>query len=254
MNNRDNKSEFLKIVYFDEVAANDFVTIKNGGKIDWSTNENKERLAKLVAEIDAQAKTGFNLFSAFKATVSGSVNTGYDSKIAKIMESTISNTLLTDYLSLAIEDENIHIFKSEEVYAPEESITIYKMYSSYLNVVSKEEIPIDLTELNKAILGDRGYYQMLLGSEPVPKTVLRFNINAFKNSYSLADLSKMNLTYYGIKVGTCTINQLSMENEFKFVKKNNEIDVTEIVTGEKDENQDELLDVYDVVLGGVISE
>ena len=128
------------------------------------------------------------------------------------------------------------------------------MYSSYLNVVPKEEIPIDLTELNKAILGDRGYYQMLLGSEPVPKTVLRFNINAFKNSYSLADLSKMNLTYYGIKVGTCTINQLSMENEFKFEKKNNEIDVTEIVTGEKDENQDELLDVYDVVLGGVISE
>ena len=86
------------------------------------------------------------------------------------------------------------------------------------------------------------------------KPFLRFNINAFKNSYSLADLSKMNLTYYGIKVGTCTINQLSMENEFKFEKKNNEIDVTEIVTGEKDENQDELLDVYDVVLGGVISE
>ncbi|HBL8480108.1 TPA: hypothetical protein LTU80_003158, partial [Listeria monocytogenes] len=142
----------------------------------------------------------------------------------------------------------------EEVYAPEESITIYKMYSSYLNVVPKEEIPIDLTELNKAILGDRGYYQMLLGSEPVPKTVLRFNINAFKNSYTLADLSKMNLTYYGIKVGTCTMNQLSMENEFKFEKKKNEIDVTEIVTGEKNEDKNDLLDVYDVVLGGVISE
>ncbi|HBL6235724.1 TPA: hypothetical protein LTU79_003114, partial [Listeria monocytogenes] len=124
----------------------------------------------------------------------------------------------------------------------------------YLNVVPKEEIPIDLTELNKAILGDRGYYQMLLGSEPVPKTVLRFNINAFKNSYTLADLSKMNLTYYGIKVGTCTMNQLSMENEFKFEKKKNEIDVTEIVTGEKNEDKNDLLDVYDVVLGGVISE
>ena len=128
------------------------------------------------------------------------------------------------------------------------------MYSSYLNVVPKEEIPIDLTELNKAILGDRGYYQMLLGSEPVPKTVLRFNINAFKNSYTLADLSKMNLTYYGIKVGTCTMNQLSMENEFKFEKKKSEIDVTEIVTGEKSEDKNDLLDVYDVVLGGVISE
>lgn len=254
MTKNSKNSKFLKIIYFDEVAANDFVTIKNGGKIDWSTNENKERLAKLVAEIDAQAKTGFNFFSTFKATISGSVNTGYDSKMAKIMESTISNTLLTDYLSLAVKDKNIHNFKSEEVYAPEESITIYKMYSSYLNVVPKEEIPIDLTELNKAILGDRGYYQMLLGSEPVPKTVLRFNINAFKNSYTLADLSKMNLTYYGIKVGTCTMNQLSMENEFKFEKKKSEIDVTEIVTGEKNEDKNDLLDVYDVVLGGVISE
>ncbi|HBL4811931.1 TPA: hypothetical protein LR119_002864, partial [Listeria monocytogenes] len=115
MTKKSKNSKFLKIIYFDEVAANDFVTIKNGGKIDWSTNENKERLAKLVAEIDAQAKTGFNLFSTFKATISGSVNTGYDSKMAKIMESTISNTLLTDYLSLAVEDKNIHIFKSEEV-------------------------------------------------------------------------------------------------------------------------------------------
>lgn len=254
MNREENMSKFLKIIYFDEIAANDFVTIKNGGKIDWSTNENKERLAKIVAEIDAQAKTGFNFFSAFKATVSGNVNTGYDSKMAKIMESTITNTLLTDYLTLATEDKNIKVFESEEVYAPKESITIYKMYSSYLNVVPKEEIPIDLTELNKAILGDRGYYQMLLGSEPVPKTVLRFNINAFKNSYTLADLSKMNLTYYGIKVGTCTMDQLSMENEFNFEKKKSEIDVTEIVTGQKNEDKNNLLGVYDVVLGGVISE
>ena len=64
----------------------------------------------------------------------------------------------------------------------------------------------------------------------------------------------MNLTYYGIKVGTCTMNQLSMENEFKFEKKKSEIDVTEIVTGKKSEDKNDLLDVYDVVLGGVISE
>ena len=50
------------------------------------------------------------------------------------------------------------------------------------------------------------------------------------------------------------MNQLSMENEFKFEKKKNEIDVTEIVTGEKNEDKNDLLDVYDVVLGGVISE
>lgn len=248
------ESTFLKIIYFDEVAANDYVTIKNGGKIDWSTKENKEKLAKLVAEMDAQAKTGFNFFNAIKATISGNVSVGYDAKTASIMDSTISNTLLTDYLTFAIDDSNIQVFNNEEVYAPEDSITIYKMYSSYLNVVPKDEIPIDLGELNKAILGDRGYYQMLLGSELKSKTVLRFNINAFKNSYSLADLSKMKLTYYGIKVGTCTIEQLSMDNEFKVEREKKQIDVSEIVTGVINNNQDELLNIYDVVLGGVVSE
>lgn len=254
MSKHENNKKILKIAYFDEVAANDYVTIENGGKIDWTTSENKEKLAKLVAEIDAQAKIGFNFFSALKATISGNVNAGYDSKTASLMESTISNTLLTDYLALAAADKNIHVFKSEEVYAPEGSITMYKMYSSYLNVVPKEEIPIDLGELNKAILGDRGYYQMLLESEINPKTVLRFNINAFKNSYTLADLSKMKITYYGVKVGTCTMDQLSMENEFKFEKKRKEIDVAQIVTGKQNKNSNNLLDVYDVILGGVVSE
>ena len=57
-------SRLLKIIYFDEVAANDYVTIKNGGQIDWTSKENKEKLVKLIAEIDAQAKAGFNFISA----------------------------------------------------------------------------------------------------------------------------------------------------------------------------------------------
>ena len=53
----------MKVVYFDETAATDYITIQNGGQIDWTTTENKERLAKIIAEIDVQAKGGFNLFS-----------------------------------------------------------------------------------------------------------------------------------------------------------------------------------------------
>lgn len=37
-------------------------------------------------------------------------------------------------------------------------------------------------------------------------------------------------------------------------RKKSEIDVSEIVTGQKNEDKNDLLDVYDVVLGGVISE
>lgn len=90
------------------------------------------------------------------------------------------------------------------------------MVSSYLTIVPKEEMPIDMEKLNEAILGERGYYDMLLKTEKERKSVLRFNLKAFKNNYNLVDLSKMKLTYFGIKVGTCGENHLSIDKEFEF--------------------------------------
>ena len=193
MHKKSNSNKMLKIVYFDETAATDYITIQNGGQIDWSTTENKERLAKIIAEIEMQTKGSFNLLSIIKSSISGNANGVVDGNASKIIKSTITNTLLTDYISLASKDDNIKKFHDDGVYAPENSISMYKMYSSYLNIVPKEEIPINLEGLNHALLGERGYYQMLLNSETEPSCVLRFNINAFKNNYSLADLSKMNL-------------------------------------------------------------
>lgn len=241
--------KMMKVVYFDETAATDYITIQNGGQIDWTTTENKERLAKIIAEIDVQAKGGFNLFSFIKSSVSGNTN----ANTSKLIKSTVTNTLLTDYISMASEDKNIQQFHNDGVYAPENSISMYRMYSSYLNIVPKEQIPIDLEGLNNALLGERGYYQMLLNSEKEPSCVLRFNINAFKNDYSLADLSKMNLSYFGVKVGQCTKEQLSLEKEFEIKSSTNIPNVKEIVTGEISESSIKYLDVFDIVLAGVMS-
>ena len=43
-NKNTEKIEFLKIVYFDEAAAQDYVDVTNGGRLDWSTQENKEKI------------------------------------------------------------------------------------------------------------------------------------------------------------------------------------------------------------------
>lgn len=246
--------KLIKIIYFDEISATDYITIQNGGQIDWSTKENKEKLAKILAEIDIQAKGSFNLISLLKASISGHGNASYDSKTSKLIESTVTNTLLTDYINIASKDNNIRKFHKTGVHAPENSVTMYKMYSSYLNIVPKEEIPIDIEQLNNALLGERGYYQMLLNGEEHPTCVLRFNITAFKNNYSLADLSKMNLSYFGVKVGTCTEDQLSMEKEFEFEKEKKMTSAIEVVTGEKTKYKNQLLDVYDIVLAGVMSD
>ncbi|EEP1628123.1 hypothetical protein HA498_002869 [Listeria monocytogenes] len=248
----DSSNHMIKIVYFDEPSANDYITVKNGGKVDWNSTENKEKMAKIVAEIDAEAKGNFNILTLIKASIRGQVSTSYDSNTAKLIENTISNTILTDYISIASDDENIRKFENDGVHAPENSITMYKMFSSYMNIVPKEEIPIDLAELNKALLGERGYYQMLLNGEEKHTCVLRFNINAFKNNYTLADLSKMKLSYFGVKVGTCSEEQLSIEKEFEVGKVTNKVDVQKIVTGEETSTTNDL-DVYDIVLAGVMS-
>lgn len=253
MKKNEKSSKMMKVVYFDETAATDYITIQNGGQIDWSTTENKERLAKIIAEIDVQAKGGFNLFSFIKSSLSGNANVNLDTNTSKLIKSTVTNTLLTDYISLASKDKNIRQFHNDGVYAPKNSISMYRMYSSYLNIVPKEQIPIDLEGLNNALLGERGYYQMLLNSEKEPSCVLRFNINAFKNDYSLADLSKMNLSYFGVKVGQCTKEQLSLEKEFEINTSTNTPDVKKIVTGDTSKSFIQYLDVYDIVLAGVMS-
>lgn len=48
MKKNEKSSKMMKVVYFDETAATDYITIQNGGQIDWSTTENKERLYKIL--------------------------------------------------------------------------------------------------------------------------------------------------------------------------------------------------------------
>ena len=243
---------FIKVIYFDEPTAQDYIDIVNGGRLDWSKEENKERAAKILTEIEAQAESGFNILNFIKASFSGGVSSNISGEISKMLDTTLKNTLLTDYISEAFKDNNVRKFENDGVYAPENSVSMYKMYSSYLTIVPKEQLPIDMEKLNEALLGERGYYAMLLASEKTPTCVLRFNIKAFKNNYNLADLSKMKLTYYGVKVGLCNKEQLSIEKEFELKSENAKPKPEDILDGTTPEN--DFLEVYDIVLAGVVCE
>ena len=183
-----------------------------------------------------------------KATFQGKVDASASAELTSAFDKTIKNTLLTDYIQAASKDEHVKKFENSGVYAPENSVTLYKMLSSYLTIVPKEEMPIDMEKLNEAILGERGYYDMLLKTEIERKSVLRFNLQAFKNNYNLVDLSKMKLTYFGIK-------HLSIDKEFDFQPAEDKTTAEEIVEGEKSAAEEEKeLDVYDIVLAGVVRE
>lgn len=117
-----------------------------------------------------------------------------------------------------------------------------------MTIVPKEQMPIDMEKLNQAILGERGYYEMIVDDEN-KKSILRFNINAFRNNYYISDLVKMNLDYHAIEVGTVSIGSLTMESEFG-ERQDNEINGFDIVENRIPTNSNDLK-VYDVILAGV---
>ncbi|WP_368294133.1 DUF6414 family protein [Dehalobacter sp. TBBPA1] len=243
----EQERKMIKVVYFDEQSAIDYIDIVNGGHLDWSTEKDKEKLAKIIAEIDAEVGGGFNFLTWWKASFSGKTSSSYDHEAKTVIGTKVTNTLLTDYLAIADEDKNIKKFV-DVVYAPENSISMYKMYSPYTIIVPKDESPIDLEKLNEALDNARGYYEMLLSSEKSPKTVLRLNNKAFRNNYNLSDLTKMKLVYYGICVGVCDISKLDMAKEFDFSRA---LPTSEEVVSGKTGINDGQLKVYDIVLAGV---
>lgn len=242
-------SGFIKIIYFDEQAAQDYLDITNGGRLDWTKEENKKRAAEILTEIEAQAKGGFNIIEVIKASLSGSVSAKGAGEISHIFDSTIKNTLLTDYLDMVKNASDVRQFDKCVLYAPATSASMYKMVSSYLTIVPKEQMPIDMEKLNNAVLNERGYYSLLVNGDD--KTVLRFNIKAFSNNYGLADIGKMKLTCYGVLVGECEPEDLSIENEFGPVKKEEVITAESVVDGVDVETAKDKLQIYDVVLAGV---
>ena len=66
----------------------------------------------------------------------------------------------------------------------------------------------------------------------------------------MADLSKMELVYYGIKVGACKETELTIDKEFDFQKKKAEVTAESILDGDAQSHNEELY-VYDIVLAGV---
>ena len=249
----EKRAVFTKVIYFDESAAQDYLDITNGGRFDWDKKENKERVAKILAELEAKAQGKFSILNFLGIGGSSEVSASGEKELSKIIDTTLHNTVLTDYIAEASGDNKIVKIGNDRVYAPENSVSMYKLVSSYLTIVPKDQMPIDIEKLNAAVL-ERGYYGMLLKSEEPPKHFLRFNIKAFKNNYTLADLSKMSLIFYGVKVGTCMTDELSIDKEFLLQKNQTPVTADEIVNGTRSNNFSGELEVIDVVLAGITNE
>ncbi|UOR12633.1 DUF6414 family protein [Halobacillus amylolyticus] len=248
-----------KVVYFDEGSATDFIQIHYGGNIEIVDEDSGKFSYQLKGSTDAKVGVGNSFLSLIKANFSlsgsGSIEKGKDS----ILKSTITNTLLSDFVDFAKSEENenkIKVFEGYKVDSISNSFAFIKMYAPYIKLLKEDtEYTQDLADFNFIDIGEildgaKGYYELLAvrGDE---RAIFRFNINAFRNSYTLTDLTKMRLTYYGIKVGECNIEDLFVENEFPKEEETNTFTAGDIFNEQIADEKSKDLEIFDILLTGV---
>ena len=265
------------MIYFDESFVADFMQIIAGGELKKTT----EFISEVNSEMGAEAgvdgsvgteKNGLSKIFSFLSGASINLEAGAHANIArksdKIAKNIIENTLLADFIALLDADKRrtknkrctgIKIFPKVIVRPEVNSFSYMMLIAPFLSMIDGElpiqtddgsAMKIDITKIEEAIEKGRGYYEFLATIEG-QDIVLRFNRNAFRNSFTMSDLPKMRLTYYAIHVGQIEKSDLQVQKEFEFgtTKSSKRVDYASasesgsVATG---------IDVYDVVLAGVV--
>lgn len=241
----------IKIVYFDDGSATDYLNIYDGGNVvrtsDDIVNQNSELGTKVTSKLFA--KLSWLPFVGGEAEVAANAALSLNS--SSLIRTTLSNTVLTDFLGkVKDDDKRIIRFDGYKVKAYKNSIAFFKMFTPYLKITksdfTSEGFTFDLSRMDEAFESGKGYYE-LIAEKNDKRHIFRFNIEAFRNNYGIADLTKMNLTYHGIKVGSADVNLLDINKEFNFEQGtiNSAFDIEELQL-----NPDEL-EVYDILLAGI---
>lgn len=240
----------IKIVYFDEESASDLLDIVAGGKETSSKELTKERAAEVEAEARVKAAAKFNWLPFFGGSAEAGAAASASALGRSILNKTLSNTILTDYLSKLGELRGIERLDGLTVTARSDSAAYMKMYTPYLAMLKIDELPVNLAELDSALTSAKGYYELLGLSVDNTKRILRFNIQAFRNNYGLVDLGRMRLVFHGIRVGKASESSLTMQAEMAPGAEPAPVTGLDVVDGVSTEPST-LLDVYDVILAGV---
>lgn len=247
--------KMIKIVYFDEGSATDFIYVLEGGK----STDKKEHIVTKATELavgaEAELSKSAGILSIISAKVAAGANADFSREGSTIITKAIENTILTDYLEHTEKEIKpyIRVFQNCTPYPYPKSFAFFKMLTPYLKMTDGQVAIDSGLSLNLALIDDaldsgRGYYELMAKCDG-ETVVLRFNIKAFRNNYFISDLVKMNMDYHAIEVGTVDIGSLTMESEFGD-KHEKEISGFDIIDNYKATNSDEIK-VYDVILAGV---
>lgn len=266
--------KICKIVYFDEDSVTDYVQIVAGGELENTTELLNSRDAKEASNVQMNGKVGisgiFKALLGWEACASADLSAGLSFNSNKMVKNIVKNTILTDFLK-TIEDASlgkttsrlpkgtIKQFKGYKISAEKDSLSYMVMVSPYLSMlkngssIPSGEFNIAIDKLDNALRHAKGYYEFV-GTKGRSRVILRFNINSFRNSYTISDLLKMDLSIHAIKVGRTSLENLNVNKELgmnvSVLPKDNpsyepNTDTQESATSSP------ILDVFDVLLAGV---
>ena len=269
------ENKICKVVYFDEDSVTDYVQIVAGGSLENTEELLKGREITEEQEVQANAKGGiggvFKALLGWEANASAEISAGLAFNSNKMVRNIVKNTILTDFLSI-LEDKGtlqrrtsrlpkgtIKKFKDYVITAEKDSLSYMVMVSPYLSLlktgsaIPAGEFSIAIDKLDNALRNAKGYYEFI-GTKGKSRVVLRFNINSFRNGYTISDLLKMNLSIYAIKVGKTTAEMLNVNKELgmdvSILPKDNPSYEGES-SDEEEATASQVLDVFDVLLAGV---
>lgn len=249
------EDHLIKVVYFDEQSASDYLDISAGGKTMVTTEQIRDRTTRMQGDVEAKvaAKLSWLPFIGGSAEASGEVDI---SRVGQsILSKTLSNTILTDYLAEVTNDKGVERMHGLKVSAPKDSMAFVKMYTPYMIIMNTADHGMDLGRMDEAFESAKGYYELIAEGEGRDKCVLRFNISAFRNNYGLADLGRMDLVFHGVRVGRTTEAQLNINVEMAGGVEPPSSSGTSardlLRSAETADPGGHALDVYDVILAGV---
>jgi len=245
----------VKVIYFDEDSATDYIHIIEGGKSEQTTEKIKNTTTNIAAKARAKVEAKFKWLPFLGASAEAESSAEAMRLGNTIIRKAVSNTILTDYLKEVEEQDKgkpiIEIFPNCIISPYPESFAYYKMLTPYL-IMTEGKVEVDggfalnISRMDEALESGRGYYE-LIAVKDESKCILRFNIKAFRNNYGISDLVKMNLTYHAIEVGIFPEENLTMQQEFATSTKS--LNGFDIMSSQSDDVLG--LRVYDVILAGV---
>jgi hypothetical protein len=267
---RRSKDDYIKIVFFDGISIEDYLKVRFGG----------ERIQEVLDT--GKTSTDMNIGSELSGQAGGKTKalggllaaSGLRAKArrqaSRQRNMSLKSTFLTDYLELFEKDKYVHVFRGYDLEAYGQSMTHFKMMAPYVSIVDGKlpvdeagEMHIDLKSFNKSLDNTRGYLEMIGKKDGKPNVVLRFKNEAFYNGYSLYDITKMDLVFHAIKVGTSKEAGISFVDEITKITNVYENEPSLPEDGftnspednptEKQSGSFETLDVYDVVFAGVVA-